>query len=410
MSYFKLYTILLISSIASYALGSTACNIKNPNDLLERFKTYHPQLLENNALVNVSDNLVKVAKQRPNPQFQAQGMTGEEIDGDINRISFSAMHTFELGGKRKSRINFADSRRKQLRTSIKDSNENILINAILKSYRLRQIKELIPIYEEAYQTFKKILKTKRKRRSLAPEEEVEKETLVLAANDFQLKVSRLKSEEISLGRHISLFIKEDCDLKMKVLPQKVKLDKDFNFKKDIHNYSRLQEAKNSLETAKRKLELEKSNTYPDLKIGPAFGTERLMGRSFNTVGVTLSMDLPLLNTNSGSKNMALEQIKTARIKLSNIERETSLDLAAWIEKYRALGDSLQKIATKEDLEKKHLKIEKLFRRGIISTAMIIESHRQLIEFAKTRYEFELGAVEALWNIHKINGTVFTETL
>ena len=42
--------------------------------------------------------------------------------------------------------------------------------------------------------------------------------------------------------------------------------------------------------------------------------------------------------------------------------------------------------------------------------MIIESHRQLIEFANTRNEFELGAAEALWNIYKINGTVFTEKL
>ena len=42
--------------------------------------------------------------------------------------------------------------------------------------------------------------------------------------------------------------------------------------------------------------------------------------------------------------------------------------------------------------------------------MVIESHRQLIEFAKTRYDFELDTVEALWNIYKINGTLFSEKL
>lgn len=212
-------------------------------------------------------NGLRSLNRKPNPEFQAQGMKGEEIDGDVDRISLSLMHTIELGGKRSSRIDFADSKRKQFKASVQDSNEDVLIDAILKAYRLRQVKELIPIYEEAYEAFNKILKVKLKRKSLSPEEQVEKETLVLATNDYRLKVSKLKSEKINLSRHLSFFVGENCDLKQDSLPQKVDLTRSFNLKKETPSYSKLQVAINNLESAKMKLELERSNAYPDLKIG-----------------------------------------------------------------------------------------------------------------------------------------------
>ena len=410
MNKIKLYTVSLLASSIFTESSLASCDFKTPNDLLESFKTSHPQVIENNSSIKVSEKWIEVAKQRPNPEFQAQGMKGEEIDGDVDRISLSIMHIIELGGKRSSRIDFADSKRKQFKASVQDSNEDVLIDAILKAYRLRQVKELIPIYEEAYEAFNKILKVKLQRKSLSPEEQVEKETLVLATNDYRLKVSKLKSEKINLSRHLSFFVGKDCDLKQDSLPQKVDLTRSFNLKKETPNYSKLQVAINNLESAKMKLELERSKAYPDLNIGPAFETESINGKNYQSVGLSISMDLPILSTNSGSKSQALEQMNTARVRYKNIKREASLDLEAWIEKYNALGGSLKTIATREDLDKKHLKIEKLFKRGVISTAMIIESHRQLIEFANTRNEFELGAAEALWNIYKINGTVFTEKL
>lgn len=410
MSIFKIYTISLVLCVVLVKNSFAVCNFKTPNDLLESLKARHPQVAENKAALNVSNKWVEVAKQRPNPEFQIEGAKGEEIDGDVDSISLSIMHTFELGGKRSSRIEYADKKKKLFQASIKDSNEDILIDAILKSYRLRQVIDLIPIYEEAHGAFSKILKVKLKRKALSPEEQVEKETLVLATNDYRLKVSKLRSERKNLSSHLSFFVDESCELKKNILPKSVDLSKKFKASKATENYSKFQKAMANLESAKMKLEMERSNAYPDLKFGPAFEKEKINGQSYQSIGLSLSMDLPILNTNSGAKSQALEQINKARVKFKNTKRETTLDLEVWIEKYNAVGRNLKIIATKDDLDRKHLKIEKLFKRGIISTAMVIESHRQLIEFANTRYEFELDAVEALWNIYKINGTVFSEKL
>ena len=233
MNKLKLYIISLIASFFLTESSLANCDIKTPTELLESLKNSHPQVIENNSSIKVSEKWIEVAKQRPNPEFQAQGMKGEEIDGDVDRISLSLMHIIELGGKRSSRIDFADSKRKQFKASAQDSNEDVLIDAILKAYRLRQVKELIPIYEEAYEAFNKILKIKLKRKSLSPEEQVEKETLVLATNDYKLKVSKLKSEKINLSRHLSFFVGEDCDLKQDSLPRDVDLTRIFGLKKPI---------------------------------------------------------------------------------------------------------------------------------------------------------------------------------
>ena len=91
--------------------------------------------------------------------------------------------------------------------------------------------------------------------------------------------------------------------------------------------------------------------------------------------------------------------------LENIKTESELDIEAWVTKYNQYRNSLNTIADKKRLERKHRKIEALFRRGIISTSLVIESHRQLTEFFTTRFDFELGAVEALWNIYKLNGQI-----
>ncbi len=400
------FTVLLYLLATKVSIAS--CRFKTANDLLASMKSRHPQLIENRATIEVSNRWIEVAEQRPNPKVQAQGVTGQEIEGDVDRLSVSLMHTFELGGKRDSRIGYATSRRKQLKASLRDSDENILVAAILKAYRLRQVIELIPVYEEAFETFSKILKIKLKRKSLSPEEQVEQETLALATSDYRLKVSKLLSEKINLGRHLSLFVGEKCEIRREVLPEKIELSLQFDETKEIDRYSRLQNAKMNLESAKMKLEVERSNAFPNLSLGPAFENENIAGRDYQTFGISLNMELPILNSNSGSKRQALADINRAKKLYENTRREASLDLEAWIEKYNALSNSLKAIGTRKDLEKKHLKIEKLFKRGMISTALIIETHRQLIEFANTRYEFELGVVEALWNIYKINGTLMNE--
>lgn len=408
----KLSTVVL-ALLAFFAMNSKAlasCEIKGANEFLGILKKNHPAINYNASSEKSIMNVIDVAEQRPNPELDADVIKGNSIDGDVTTTSLSLKHTFELGGKRDSRIDLAKKFVEESKNKLRGSNEDIIIDSVVKSYRLRQVYELLPIYDEAYRAIGKILKIKQKRKSLSPEEQVEKETLVLATNDYKLKVARLNSERINLSRHLSFFLGKNCTIPKRALPRKVDLSKSFSNATEYTRYAKLREAKSGVELAQAKLNLEDSKAIPDLKIGPTFENESVKGKTYQSFGVALTMDLPLFNRNNGQRAQSSNELLRASVNLRNVEREASLDLQSWIDKYNAFRSSLKLTANQADLEVKHQKIERLFERGIISTAMVIESHRQLIEFANTRYEFELGAVEALWNVYKLNGTVLEQNL
>ena len=407
----KMKNSLLIVFISICTFNTYAkCNLKNSNDILELVKKNHPSITFNEAKGKALESTIEVAGQRPNPELDAESTVGDSIEGNIYRTSVSLKHTFELGGKRDSRINVARNTFKTGMAVAEFENQQTIIDTVIKLHRLRQVYELIPLYKESLDAFNKILRTIKKRKSLSPEQQVEGETLELAVNDYKLKISQLNSEKMNLTTHLSFFMGANCIIPRNALPFTVNLSENFNSDIQVENYSKLKIASLALELAKSNLDLEKSNSYPDLQIGPTYEYEKLNVSQTNTVGIALTMDLPILNINGGGRAKASKDVLAASLNLRNIKQESKLDIQSWVQKYNQYKDSLKTIANKEKLEKKHKKIESLFKRGIISTSLVIESHRQLIEFFNTRFEFENGATEALWNIYKLNGEIENKKL
>ena len=215
---------------------------------------------------------------------------------------------------------------------------------------------------------------------------------------------------MNLENHIVYYMGIDCKVSKEMLPFRVNLSEKFSLNSDLANAPKIKMAREGLELARANLELEKSNSYPSLQIGPSYEYSKVNINQTTTVGLTLTMDLPFYNINGGGRAKAAKDILNASINLKNNEREGRIDLNSWIMKYDQYRKSLNSVANNSALDKKHKKIEALFKRGIISTSLVIESHRQLIEFTTTRFEFELGAVEAFWNIHNINGKLNTTKL
>lgn len=401
MCRFIIFLLLSISSV----WASEICTLNAPGELLNLIRKNHPAIVTNNSEQDAINAGVGLAKQRPNPEFDGESTVGETLGKKIYTTSVSLKHTIELGGKRDARILEASKAIEYGKEVTRNNNENAIIDSVVKLHRLRQIHELIPIYDEALATFRKIHRSFVKRKSLSPQQQVEKETLSLAISDYKLTVSRLEAEKVNLNRHLSFFLGKTCTIPLKALPTKVS-SKDVTLNKEsLDQYSKLAAARKRVELASARYGVEDSNSIPNMQVGPMYEYNRESVTNTHSVGLALTMDIPFLNTNSGGKAQALKRVNAAKIALKNIERESFIDLRAWETKYHNFTGSLKGIASREELEKKHHKIEALFKRGIISTSLVIESHRQLISFYITRFNFEIGAVEALWNIHKINGDI-----
>ena len=386
------------------------CELKEPNQVLNLIKLNHPSIMLNKAKVDTSKESITMASESPNPELDLSTVAGKSEGVHTAEHTLEIKHRFELGGKRDSRIQVATNSFKTAKAFSRYQNESTIIDVVIKLHRLRQVHELIPLYEESLQAFSKILVALKKRKSLSPEQQVERGTLELATNDYKLKISQLDSEKINLNKHLSFFMGSTCLIPKLALPPSPNLDETFAPKSSLSSYSKLEAARLFVETAKSSLELQKSNATPDLRIGPTYKMDKEGANEVNSLGLALSIDLPVFNTNSAGKAKAAKELIAAKLSLKYIQDESLLDLEAWIAKYKRFSHSLKTIANKEDLERKHQKIERLFKRGIISTSLVIESHRQLIEFSNTRFDFEQGAVEALWEIYKINGEIQTKKI
>lgn len=403
-SFFALSILFTVNVVAA------ECEFNSSSELFDAIKINHPQIKYNNVATDSVGKKVSIAQQRPNPELDADGGVTDSIDGDVYGVSVSLKHTIEWGGKYGARVNAAKAEVDRDKAILKGSSEDVLIDVVLSLHKLRQLYEMIPIYEESLKSFKKIYRTKKRRGLLAPEEQVEMETLGLAVNDYELKLSKLIAEKTRLQTHLNYFTASKCEITQKSLPVKVDLSGDFTTEIKLDKYSTLKAAEKSLKFAEASYNSEKANSYPDVQIGPSFGYEKVNVTDSTTWGVSLTMDLPLLNRNKAGRSKAKIDMLNAQQNYNNAQRESELDLNSWIEKYKSLKKSLKGTISRKQLDKKHSKIESLFRRGVISTSLIIESHRQLIEFSNTRFEFEIGVIESLWNIYKIKGDVYEQEI
>ena len=76
-------------------------------------------------------------------------------------------------------------------------------------------------------------------------------------------------------------------------------------------------------------------------------------------------------------------------------------------KYENIVSSLKKTISTKSLEEKHNQMERLFFKGLVSSPLVIEAHRQLIELEQKRNSFELSGIETLGLLQIIDNN-FTE--
>jgi cobalt-zinc-cadmium efflux system outer membrane protein len=409
MSLLKGMVSISILGLSLNTLAVQKCDFKNANELLEAIKKNHPTLLKNAKEVEMAKINIDGAGKYVNPELEIEG--GTDLDESSKySSSIKLTQTIELGGKRSARVETAKNEFSARKTLSVLEAEELIIKTVQDIYKLRHMSELIPLYVESIDAFQRIYKKLSNRTSLSAEQQVERETLELAIGDYKLKLANLRVDLTYLNNHLSYFAGVDCKI------SKMSLPGEFNLKTKVKaksteelTFSKLRYAKQYVELQRARLSEEESKAYSDLRIGPTFEIDK-DDQTVKKAGIALSFDLPIFNRNSSAKAMARTALDSATMVYNRFKKESQLDLHSWQTQYNKYVRSLRVMDGKSALERKHKKVESLFKRGIISTSMVIESHRQLIEFTTTRNEFELGAVEALWNIYNHSGVVMTKEI
>lgn len=402
-SYFYLAIILWLFAL-NVSAGDQCKSIGSPNEVLKCILSSHPEIKIQEAQLRQDEKEIDVASQRPNPDLDLEG-----VDNKTGGVSseVAVVHTFELGGKRDSRIKVAKADIGFSRSELLKTHERVTVQSVLTLYRIRQIDTELGVVEENLRTFRKIRERYKRIGKLNPEQQISVSVFKLSEEDNKLKKSTLLSERENLLSKFRMIIGDDFSLSKELLPN---LKKDWpSISVDELKGADFQKAQSEVEIAKAESELANSQGWPDLAVGPKVEIDT--GQSSETrIGIALSMPLPFYNTNNGGRARALMRLKKSNLKKSWVEKELNRKVRFLVADFKRSSSAVSRSIKGSRIETKHDELHRLIRRGVVSAPLIIEMHREISEFYENLHAQELRAIESLWSLYALRGTIAEESI
>ena len=409
----SILAVAALLSCLSSGLAMAECEKpQSPQEILNCALKEHPLVQQARAQATQGGFLVDVAQQRPNPELDANTAIGRSQGDSVLNSQINLSHVFELGGKRSARIEKAKAEIEVITADVLKAKEVVALNTVSALFRLRQLQVEIATLDEALYTFSQIKGQLKSRPRLTPEQEVALATFQLIEGDYRLRKVALSGEEASLIRQIELSIGSPIEMTKSLMPE-VKTDwpeLTASAESSVFVGSHLNRLRAEVKVAESDLSLAQSAAWPNLKIGPMFQAQTQAGISYQAYGLGLSLPLPLYQTNPGGRAFAGSGLARAEVSLKTATNQLVTERNQEVIKYQAARRALQEAGALREVEKKHQNIERLFKRGLIQSNMVIEAHRQIVELTRDVNEQELIAIRSLWRIYAIEGRVLKETI
>lgn len=405
-----LISFFLLATAPAVAAEPACPALTSPQAVLDCALRMHPAAKGSAALLAQSAALEGAAGQRPNPEAEGAGLFGNSQD----QIQVSFLHTFETAGKRGRRLDRARAEALELGAEALSVKEDIAVDTVSGLYRLRQIREELKLLQEVLDTFSRIARQLRARPRRSPEQEVSLSVFQLAERDYFVKRSALEGETLALRRRLELGLGAplpDSDVVLPARPSRWPDPSAPGSPAALRGSSALRAAA-ALEAAQAELGSARAAAFPDIKVGPSILREKNgPGEGSSTLlGAGLSLPLPLYQRNAGGKRLAARAVETAQARSAAASAILAAQRDLELVRYRTATAVLARAGGHEELEAEHEKMDGLYERGLIPSALVIEAHRQMVDYARDLNEQELSAVRALWTIYAIEGRVLTEKL
>tara|TARA_Y100000590_G_scaffold465795_1_gene639119 strand:+ start:683 stop:1987 length:1305 start_codon:yes stop_codon:yes gene_type:complete len=405
---------LLISTSSFADSNIGACTtVTDSKSLLRCAIENHPDVLQAKRSLDQSIKKQELASQIPNPQLSGRTLFGQSLGDSIVETEVSLVQPIFIGGTISSRVEQTEAQSLEIGAQVLSQKEKAARLTVGQIHRTRQLNVELEITNETIETFNKILKQFRSKVTLSPEQKASLNVFEMVRSDFILRRSQMlrEKEQISLFFNISTGI-QFSDIQ-KFVPNSVSWP-NITFptsKEDLNQYSgsALQIPRMDLKVAQATHELAKSNSWPTIRVGPSFSFNQQGGVRYPNYGFSLSFDLPIFNVNGGGRSYTRAGIARAEGNLEMKVKNLSAGMKQLIKNYTITVDALKNASSMSTLTSKHHKLESLFIRGLISPALVIEAHRQMLDYAINKHSQEQRALELLWTLYAIRGTIMEET-
>jgi len=403
----RLAIALVLIPAAAWSKSGAECGpMVNYKQIIACAESRSPDVVRASLSVKEKTALTDVAAQFQNPELSVVSLTGEVDSEKRNETDVSLAFPIELGGKRSARKAIAGAEASKSELELFRAKAEIRKAVFLKLIRLRQIEGELDLVDESLQTFTKLVKQYESRPTLSPEQEVTLTVFKIAKGEYSFKRMEFEEELSSLEAFFKVTIGLGLESVKKALPPRIeKWPTARADNPDIKNSPLVSLYEADIQVAKGELSKAQSESWPTMNLGPSAKFSRESGRDFQQWGVNLSLPLPLLNVNGAGRAAASISVQAAEQKRDLAVQKLESERASLYKSYRKSVVALEETPNGHTLETKHKKVEGLFLRGLVPSSLVIEAHRSLVDFEKTRNEREMRAVESYLDIQVIDGDV-----
>lgn len=389
-----LYTIYSIILVSAEVKADESVNQCNPSSYTELVKCAEKKSLDINLVEQQLQStrvLEDVAQQWINPDLEIDRVwKGSEK----SETTASMLFTLRLGGKKTALVNEAKAEVEKAQADRDLSVNQIRLEIMLTLYRLAHLKSEIKLEQESGETFAKIINQYEKRAALSPEQNVSLGIFKMALADHKLKLTRLRSDQNRLFEALVSIIgisRDSIDINLPARKENwPKVEKT----SEVISSPQIRQVIAELKIAKSQKEKADGDSWPDLKIGPSVRTTKDKNESNTFVGVGLSFPIPIFTTNSGNRAYRANRVVEAELAAEQSKRKIQATRNALLNQYNQIVGSLQNNLSTSKINEKHHQLEKQFFKGLVSSALVIEAHRQLFDLEERRNSSELQAVES----------------
>lgn len=397
--------LVVLNLIAARSFAESDCSKPlNYKEVLACAEMRSPEVQNAELEVERAKAQIQSAAQWQNPELSAESVQGKSNNQNINETDLALSVPIELGGKISSRKAIAEGGVALSEAKLFEAKSKLRAQVFLKLHRLRQVLHEQQIAEEAIRTFSTLITQYAKRPGLSPEQQISSSVYQLSKSEYELRKLNAIDEILSLDTFFKTNVGMRSEDLKGVTPTAPK-----NWPKyEVAAASRLSPQQKVLQadidTAKAELSLAQAEAWPTLKIGPSMKMQTEGSQSNNLVGLNVSLPIPVLNTNSGAKAAAQAAIRSRETQFSLGHQEQVNRREELLKVYDQSVRMLKESVSHEEIEKKHADAERLFSKGVVPSALIIEAHRTSFELEKARHERELKAFETLLDLYFIDGT------
>lgn len=356
--------------------------------------------------LEAAGHLEGIAGQWLNPELGAESV---QERADKSETSAALLFDIRLGGKRGAIMEVARGEAEKAKAGYDLNSSQVKLDLILKIYRLSHLKNEIGIETESVETFNKIIKQYQRKAAHSPEQEVSLSVFRMAATDHQLSLVKLKSEQEKVLQDLVTSTSLSKETILKNLPARIVSWPTVPSPSEISSSPHSRFAKGELMASKGAFEKAKADSWPDLKIGPSIKLVKVGLVKENYYGLSLAMPLPIFSLNGSGRSYGESKLSEVELNFELSNRRISSMRAQLSKKYQAMVEVLKGALSEKAIEEKHERTEQHFFKGLVSSSLVIEAHRQLIELEEKRNESEREAIEAISSIYIIDNT-FSEVI